>query len=186
MGACPLRRSGLPMPSRWTFVSALPASTLCVSAALRHPGYACSHSPLEGTGSPALAGLDPSGPIQRSQAPSASEGITAGIAIRPRLLFKHVRPTTTWAPSSEENGPCTEHALGRFQAPLPQMKPADSEGSRTSRGPACSLTRPTGATRLNGTFAVHLAVRVRSNAFWTRYCTHPSPLSARHADLLLR
>jgi len=40
------------MPSRWTFVSALQASTLCMSAALRHPGCACFHSPLEGTGSP--------------------------------------------------------------------------------------------------------------------------------------
>ena len=44
--------SGLPMPSRRTFVSALQASTHCMSAALRHPGCACSHSPLEGTGSP--------------------------------------------------------------------------------------------------------------------------------------
>jgi len=50
-----VRRSGLPMPSRWTFVSALQASTLCMSAALRHPGYACSHSLLKGTGSPSLS-----------------------------------------------------------------------------------------------------------------------------------
>jgi hypothetical protein len=42
------------VPSRWTFASALPASAHCVSAALRHPGSACSHSPLEGTGSPSL------------------------------------------------------------------------------------------------------------------------------------
>jgi hypothetical protein len=47
--------SGLPTPSRRTFVSALQASTLCMSAALRHPGCACSHSPLEGMGSPSLS-----------------------------------------------------------------------------------------------------------------------------------
>ena len=39
---------GLPTPSRRTFVSALLASTLCMSAALRHRGFACSHSPFEG------------------------------------------------------------------------------------------------------------------------------------------
>ena len=47
--------SGLPTPSRWTFISALQASTHCMSAALRHPGSACSHSPLEGMGSPSLS-----------------------------------------------------------------------------------------------------------------------------------
>ena len=56
--------SGLPMPSRRTFVSALRASTLCMSAALRRApirrrrigrGCACSHSPLEGMGSPSLS-----------------------------------------------------------------------------------------------------------------------------------
>ncbi len=45
-----LHRSGLPMPSRWTFASAFPASALCVSAALRRApirrrrigrGFAC-------------------------------------------------------------------------------------------------------------------------------------------------
>jgi len=40
------------MPSRYTFASALQASALCVSAALRHPGSACSHSPLESMGNP--------------------------------------------------------------------------------------------------------------------------------------
>ena len=44
--------SGLPTPSRRTFASALPASALCMSASLRHPGCARSHSPLEGMGSP--------------------------------------------------------------------------------------------------------------------------------------
>jgi len=56
--------SGLPTPSRWTFVSALQASTHCMSAALRRApirrrrigrGCACSHSPLEGMGSPSLS-----------------------------------------------------------------------------------------------------------------------------------
>jgi len=47
-----VRRSGLPVPLRRTFVSALPASTHCMSAALRHRGFACSHSPAPGHGQP--------------------------------------------------------------------------------------------------------------------------------------
>jgi hypothetical protein len=56
--------SELPTTSRWTFVSALVASTLCMFATLRRApirrrrigrGCACSHSPLEGMGSPSLS-----------------------------------------------------------------------------------------------------------------------------------
>jgi hypothetical protein len=36
---------GAQAPERRTFASALQASALCTSAALRHPGFACSHSP---------------------------------------------------------------------------------------------------------------------------------------------
>ena len=54
----PLRigsRSGSPGSSRWTFASAFRASVHCTSAALRHPGCACFHSSLEGSGEPSLA-----------------------------------------------------------------------------------------------------------------------------------
>jgi hypothetical protein len=45
-------RRRLPVPSRRTFASAVVASAHCMSASLRHRGFARSHSPLEGTGSP--------------------------------------------------------------------------------------------------------------------------------------
>ena len=48
-------RSWLPLPSRWTFTSAIQAAVHCTSAALRHPGFACFRSSLEDTGSPSLA-----------------------------------------------------------------------------------------------------------------------------------
>jgi hypothetical protein len=44
---------GLPVPRRRTFASAIPAAAHCMSAALRHPASACSHSPaLRATGNP--------------------------------------------------------------------------------------------------------------------------------------
>ena len=42
------------MPPRLTFTSAIVASVHCPSAALRHPGFACFQSTLEGTGTPSL------------------------------------------------------------------------------------------------------------------------------------
>jgi len=43
---------GVAHARRQTFTSALQASVHCVSAALRHPGFACSHSPAPGHGQP--------------------------------------------------------------------------------------------------------------------------------------
>jgi len=80
------------MPSRRTFVSALQASTLCVSAALRHPGCACSHSPLEGTGSPSLS----FGPFRLMRQfpivkpPDAEESV-GGHAQKPGMFATHGR-----------------------------------------------------------------------------------------------
>jgi hypothetical protein len=50
----PASRSRLPVSTRWTFTSALPAAVHCTSASLRHPGFACFRSSLVGTGSPSL------------------------------------------------------------------------------------------------------------------------------------
>ena len=47
-----VRGSGLPMPHRRTFASGIVPAAHCMSAALRHPGYACSHSPAPGHGQP--------------------------------------------------------------------------------------------------------------------------------------
>jgi len=47
-----VRRSGLPVPLRRTFASGILPSAHCMSAALRHPGSACSHSPAPGHGQP--------------------------------------------------------------------------------------------------------------------------------------
>jgi len=47
-------RSGVPVPTRWTFTSAIQASVHCLSAALRPPGCACFQSSLVGTGTPDL------------------------------------------------------------------------------------------------------------------------------------
>jgi hypothetical protein len=50
--------SGLPVPRRRTFADAIVASAHCMSAALRHPGFACFHSPALGHGQP-LAEFEP-------------------------------------------------------------------------------------------------------------------------------
>jgi hypothetical protein len=47
-------RSGVPLPTRWTFASALLASAHGLFAALRPPGFACFQSPLIGRGTPSL------------------------------------------------------------------------------------------------------------------------------------
>jgi hypothetical protein len=47
-----VRGSGLPVPHRRTFASGIVPAAHCMSAALRHPGYACSHSPAPGHGQP--------------------------------------------------------------------------------------------------------------------------------------
>jgi|688.fasta_scaffold158083_3 hypothetical protein len=75
------------MPSRWTFATGILPFAHCVSAALRHPGFACSHSPLEGTGNPSLVTVTHAGRCDRAsetqqEAPSGSEGIQAGSTIR--------------------------------------------------------------------------------------------------------
>ena len=47
-------RSGVPLPARWTFASALVASAHCLDAALRPPGFACVQSSLADRGTPDL------------------------------------------------------------------------------------------------------------------------------------
>ena len=61
-------RSGLPVPSRWTFTQALLAFVHCTSAALRPPGFACFRSSLVGTGTPSLVnGVATRGHPERKQ-----------------------------------------------------------------------------------------------------------------------
>ena len=54
---------GAQAPERRTFASALQASALCTSAALRHPGFACSHSPTLRAWAPPHGPYDGSMPI---------------------------------------------------------------------------------------------------------------------------
>ena len=44
----------MPLPTRWTFASALPASAHCPDASLRPPGFARFQSPLVGRDTPDL------------------------------------------------------------------------------------------------------------------------------------
>ncbi len=74
------RGAGLPVPSRRTFASSFQASALCMSAALRHPAFACFHSPLEGTGNPSRVPQAPRGSDTTSQHAGWS-----GDAQRPRM-----------------------------------------------------------------------------------------------------
>jgi len=46
------RPPGAAHARRRTFASAFRADALCMSAALRHPACACSHSPVSGHGQP--------------------------------------------------------------------------------------------------------------------------------------
>jgi hypothetical protein len=62
----------LPVSSRRTFTSAFRASAHCMSAALRHPGCACSHSPLEDTGNPSRI---PAPRKQRTNLPQALQSL---------------------------------------------------------------------------------------------------------------
>ena len=57
------RFGGAQAPERRTFALALQASVLCMSAALRHPGFACSHSPTLRAWAPPHGPYDGSMPI---------------------------------------------------------------------------------------------------------------------------
>ena len=68
-------RSGVPLPARWTFASALLASDHCLDAALRPPGFACFQSSLVGRGTPDLVDKDTKG-----KAGSGSDRIRSTVA----------------------------------------------------------------------------------------------------------
>jgi hypothetical protein len=61
-------RLGTAHARRRTFASGILPDALCVSAALRHPGCACSHSPAPGHGQP-LAGI-PLNVLRKPRAPA--------------------------------------------------------------------------------------------------------------------
>ena len=101
-------RSGQPVPSRLTFASAVQASAHCMSAALCHPGFACGHSTLEGTGCPSLVSdqLDAQRPTRRQdvankhQQNSTNLGFVAFCPRKSRQdvgVFRKVSPGTQTA-----------------------------------------------------------------------------------------
>ena len=88
-------RSGVPLPTRWTFPSAIVASAHCLSAALRHPGFACFQSSLVGRGTPSLvnrvgsqeagSGSDRTGSMHEAAAPFAAAPPASAVSLSSRF-----------------------------------------------------------------------------------------------------
>gem|GEM_PF-2859966 len=97
-------RSGMPVPTRWTFTSAVLAAVHCPSAALRPPGFACFRSPLVGTGIPALVnngccwkpGTEVTGPAGRL-VPRPCPSLPAGGRKPPMSISTSVRTLASHA-----------------------------------------------------------------------------------------
>ena len=88
-------RSGVSLPTRWTFPSAIVASAHCLSAALRHPGFACFQSSLAGRGTPSLvnrvgsqeagSGSDRTGSTRDAAAPFAAAPPASAVSLSSRF-----------------------------------------------------------------------------------------------------
>ena len=150
-------RSGIPVPTRWTFTSAFLASVHCPSASLRHSGFACFRSPLMGTGIPALVnngccrkpGAELTGPAGRLVLrPRPPPSLPPGGRKPPMSISRSVRTLASHACAPGKPG-TTPGLSVKLAASRRQEAANEHQHKRANLGFACLCPRKAGQEALS-------------------------------------